>query len=77
MEASANSILEGRVGDPSMRRRSGGQHRATQKVENGKDYGYLKMAPCDSPSKIDLETNLSGLITKVCSLNYIYGNLLL
>ena len=30
-----------------------------QKVENCKDNGYLKMGPCNSPSKIGIETNLS------------------
>ena len=40
-----------------------------QKVENCKDNGYLKMAPCDSPSTTGVGTNLSGLITQVWSLS--------
>ena len=61
-------------GHPSTHRRSGGQHRLLlrQKVDNCKDNGYLKMAPCDSPLKLGIETSLSGLITQVWLLTHIY-----
>ena len=62
-------------GHPFTHRRSLSIIRATltpKSAENCKDEGYLKMAPCDSPSKTGTETNLSGLITQVWSLNHIY-----
>ena len=61
-------------GHPSTHRRSGASIGLLlrQKVENCKDNGYLKMAPCDSPSKTGIETNLSGLITQVWSLTHIW-----
>ena len=53
-------------GHPSTLRRSGASIGLLlrQKVENGKDDGHPKMAPCDSPSKTGIETNLSGLLPK-------------
>ena len=61
-------------GHPSTHRRSGASIGLLlrQKVENCKDNGYLKMAPCDSPSKTGIETNLSGLLTQVWSLTHIW-----
>ena len=61
-------------GHPSTHRRSGASIGLLlrQKVENCKDNGYLKMAPCDSPSKTGIETNLSGLVTQVWSLTHIW-----
>ena len=50
---------------------------STSKSRKLQSNGYLKMAPCDSPSKTGIETNLSGLLTQVWSLIHIYGNLLL
>ena len=61
-------------GHPSTHRRSGASIGLLlrRKVGSCKDNGYLKMAPCDSPSKTGIETNLSGLLTQVWSLTHIW-----
>ena len=66
-------------GHPSTHRRSGASIGLLlrQKVENCKDNGYLKMAPCNSPSKTGIETNLSGLLTQVWSLTHILWQLVI
>ena len=61
-------------GHPSTHRRSGASIGLLlrQKVENCKDNGYLKMAPCDSPSETGIETNLSGLNPSMVTHPYIW-----
>ena len=55
-------------GHPSTHRRIGGQHRELllrrQKVENCKDKGYLKIAPCDSPSETGIASTESNFYTR-------------